>query len=135
MKQETFASERLIFQREAQEEMAQEMRLLIEEHSEEEGLQWTGSMTDLMEILYYVFETGIVCDAYGQPYTFAELVRRSCRMLHVVPSANPYVIAYRGCRRKGMKQQNFLERYCFRKKNADADSSNLMSNYISYCKK
>jgi hypothetical protein len=135
MNNQAFASEQLICRREAQEEMAREMRLLIEEHNEEEGLKWTGSRLDLMEALYYLFETGTLYDEYGMPSTFIELVRRACRLLHTPQPANPYEVVRRGLNRKGIRQRNLLDRYCYMKEKQHENRPTLTSTYISYCKK
>ena len=106
-----FVSNRQMKQRMALMQMAQEVEQLLKEHQEQEGLTWTGSKADLMEALYYAFESGCLHDDYGMLLTFADIVRRGCTLLHIEPSRNPYVTALRARQRKGMKNLNYLERY------------------------
>lgn len=106
-----FASERQMRQRQAMTQMAQEVGQLLTEHYEQEGLTWTGSKADLMEALYYVFETGSLHDDYGILLTFADIVRRGCTLLHIEPPRNPYVMALRARQRKGMKNLSYMQRY------------------------
>lgn len=106
-----FVSNRQMKQRMALMQMAQEVEQLLKEHQEQEGLTWTGSKADLMEALYYAFESGCLHDDYGMLLTFADIVRRGCTLLHITPPSNPYLMANRGRQRKGMKRLNFLDRY------------------------
>ncbi len=106
-----FVSNRQMKQRQATMQMAQEVEQLFTRHQEQEGLTWKASKVDLMEMLYYVFETGSLHDEYGMLLSFSEIVRRGCELLHVVQPSNAYFLANRGRQRKGVKQLNFMERY------------------------
>jgi hypothetical protein len=79
-------------------------------HSEEEQLQWRGSLTDLMELVGVVARTGLLCNDEGQPLCFAELVRRTCQLLHVHQPRNPRNYLLRATRRKGLRQTPLVER-------------------------
>ena len=58
-------------------------------HETVEGLRWTSTKTDLVELSHLVWETGLLLDARGIPLSFCNIVRRICRVLNVVPPANP----------------------------------------------
>lgn len=126
---------RQLRRRRGQEELAQEMKELLEQHSEADCLHWKGSRIDLMEALYYLFETNTLYNDSGNPVTFAELVRRACRLFHVPEPANPYEQARRGQQRKGIRQQNLLDRYCYLRDHVKENCSTLKSTYIDSCKK
>lgn len=106
-----FASNRQMKQRKAMMQMAHEVEQLLTHHQEQEGLTWTQSKVDLMEALYYAYETGTLHDDYGMLLSYAEIVRQGCELLHVTPPSNAYLLASRGRQRKGMKRLNFMERY------------------------
>ena len=104
------ATENMKTQREAQQQLAQEVLNLLT-HREDEGLQWTGTNIDLMEALHLAYETGSLQDDEGICLTFTTIVCRACTLLHVSQPSNPYECASRGCRRKGRRMQSFLCRY------------------------
>lgn len=111
------------------------MKQLLEENTEDNSLLWKGSRLDLMETLYYLYESGICCDRFGQPATYLFLVRRACRLFGISQPANPYEVARRGQERKGLRKQNMLIRYCFLREHVNENSSPLISTYIDYCRK
>lgn len=106
----TMATEGQRKRREAQQQLAGEVERLMS-HDEQEGLQWKGTHTDLMEALHVAYETGALQDEWGICLSFSSIVRRVCRLLHVNEPRNPYECASRGQRRKGMQMTPYLERY------------------------
>ena len=105
------ASEQTRQRREAEMLLAQEVERIMNEHGEQEGLHWAGTRVDLMEALHVAYNTGMIQDEWGVSLKFNTIVSRVCRVLHVALPRNPYEIASRGQRRKGMLQRTFLERY------------------------
>jgi hypothetical protein len=104
------ATEHMERMRKARQMMAEEVAQLMK-HTPEEQLRWTRSKMDLMEALYYVFESGLLHDDMGIATTFAEIVRQCCSVLHVKVPGNPYLMAYRGRLRKGIKNISYMNRY------------------------
>jgi hypothetical protein len=90
--------------------LAEEVGLLLRQ-PEREQLHWRASRLDLMEALYEVFLVQGVRDEQGRPLTFMQLVRATCRVLHMDVPRNPYDCAARGRRRKGLISQPYLDRY------------------------
>lgn len=124
----TVANERLMRRRRAQQLMAGEVKRLLEEHTEAEGLTWKGSTVDLMEVLYYAFEEGCMADDYGVPASFMQIVRQACLLLHTKVPTNPYETARRGQQRKGVKHLSYLDRYLIM---VEKKSKNVLWNSIS----
>lgn len=52
-------------------------------------------------------------DRLGRPYSFSEMARRACTVLHVPMPKNPYAMVYNVRERKGVKQKSFFSRYCW----------------------
>jgi hypothetical protein len=100
--------------REAERQLAHEVEQLLNNHHEEEGLQWKGTCIDLMEALHTAFTSGLITDDEGQYLSFTAIVGRACRLLHVRQPRNPYECAARGRRRKGFQRRPFIERYHLR---------------------
>lgn len=92
-------------------------RRLTEEFAEllrlrpEDGLRWTGSLYDLMEVAHIAYTQGTIRDAEGCVCTFLELARRICTVLHVAMPRNPRCYATRAEQRKGVRRGPFIERY------------------------
>jgi hypothetical protein len=74
-------------------------------------LRWTGTQSDLMEIVHTAYLDNVFFNDNGNPETFISLVRRVCDTLHVSVPANPRAVAYQARCRKGFRQLPFLERY------------------------
>ena len=91
--------------------MEQALTEILRQTGDGTGMRWTGTQTDLVEMLYTVYLDGIFIDDKGCPETFASLVRRVCRTLHVNGPKNPRAVAYIARSRKGFHQRPFLERY------------------------
>ena len=106
----TLASEGQKRRREAQQLLAGEVKKLME-RNEQEGLCWQGTHIDLMEALHVAYETGALQDEQGICLSFAFIVCRACRVLHVHCPRNPYECASRAKRRKGMQMNTYLDRY------------------------
>ena len=83
-------------------------------HEPEEGLGWQGSGIDLMEALHVVFATGMLEDDDGCMLQFRAIVRRACSVLHVREPRNPYELAAKASRRKGIRRSTFMRRYQLR---------------------
>lgn len=111
----TMATDEQKMRREAESWLADEVRRLMEEHEEQEGLRWKGTSIDLMEALHVAYETGLLQDENGVCLSFCYIVRCVCTVLHVSIPRNPYEAAARGRRRKGMHMNPYLMRYMNRR--------------------
>ncbi len=80
-------------------------------HEPEEGLGWNGTGLDLMEALHVVFATGMLEDDEGCMLQYRSIVGRACRVLHVREPRNPYEVAAKAARRKGIRRTTFMRRY------------------------
>lgn len=80
-------------------------------HETVEGLRWTSTKTDLVELSHLVWETGLLLDARGIPLSFCNIVRRICRVLNVVPPANPSGVLDKIRARKNIRVRPIVERY------------------------
>ncbi|WP_298450622.1 hypothetical protein [uncultured Prevotella sp.] len=92
--------------------MAQQLGQLLARNPAE-NLYWTESKTDLMELVYEVYVAENPVDRLGRPYSFSEMARRACAVLHVPMPKNPYAMVYNARERKGLKQKSFFSRYCW----------------------
>lgn len=81
--------------------------------TDDENIYWTGSMTDLAELVYYLYEKKFMRDGYGYPLSYKCLVKQCFAFFHVAEPTNPFTIAARARRRKGIKQPSLLERFCW----------------------
>ncbi len=81
----------------------------------DDNLYWVGLQTDLLEVVRIVFDDGLVHDRTGAPLPLLHLVRHSCAVFHQYMPRNPYSLMQRARRRKGLRRQTMLERYCWRK--------------------
>lgn len=80
-------------------------------HETVEGLRWTSTKTDLVELSHLVWETGLLLDARGIPLSFCNIVRRICRVLNVVSPANPSGVLDKIRARKNIRVRPIVERY------------------------
>lgn len=80
-------------------------------HSESEMLQWQGTTIDLMEAVYIAFTNCQIQDMEGNYLSFIDITRRVCSILHTTLPRNPYEVAARGSRRKGLQKRPFFDRY------------------------
>ncbi len=80
-------------------------------HSADEGLQWRGSKTDLLEMVHILYWSDSIRDADGLPATFKNLVCRVCGILHVTVPRNPSQLVCHARRRKGRRVLPLLKRY------------------------
>lgn len=87
-----------------------------------DSLYWTGTQTDLIEIVYSIYNMHIMHHDDGTPCQFAWLVRRACAVLHMPEPVNPSVVAAKALRRKGVKQMTMAERYAWQKYVAGVDN-------------
>lgn len=76
-------------------------------------LYWTGTKTDLIELLHGVWEAGVVFDEHGRPVTLVVLTDAICRVLHVAMPASPAVFMQNVNRRKGIRVVSVWARYAF----------------------
>lgn len=121
----TEAKNKMTLIKEARQTLTREVERLMC-HSENDGLSWIGTTTDLMEALYCAYEEQTIMGDNGLPLCFKELVKRCCRVLHVKVPRNPYNMANKGKMRKGIKKQSLLSR--------TTHMSTHMSTHIDYCK-
>lgn len=96
----------------AKEHMEHALKELLREAQRGKTVRWTGTQSDLIELLHTVYLDGVFIDERGCPETFASLVRRVCTTLHVKIPANPRATAFSARSRKGFHQRPLLERYC-----------------------
>ncbi|MCR4919408.1 MAG: hypothetical protein K5928_06305 [Prevotella sp.] len=74
--------------------------------------RWTGSKADLYEAIYVAWDTHLIRDeATGSPMLLKQMMVRVCRLMSVAVPANPYSMARRAARRKGVKAASYMERY------------------------
>jgi hypothetical protein len=99
-----------ISEREAERHLAQEVGQVLG-HQPCDNLYWQGSTTDLMEALHLAYTSFRLTDAEGLCLSFAYIVDRGCAVLHVARPTNPYELAARGSRRKGLHRTSYLQRY------------------------
>lgn len=99
--------------KEARERLTEEFVELLQ-LSPEDGTRWTGTVTDLVEVVHIAYMQGTVCCDDGAACTFRQLVNTACAILHVKPPCNPRGCAYQAEQRKGVRCRTFLERYMLR---------------------
>ena len=80
-------------------------------HDYVEGLRWTSTKTDLVELSHLVWETGWLLDSHGIPMSFCTIVRCICAVLNVVPPDNPSSVLDKLRRRKNIRVRPIVERY------------------------
>ena len=80
-------------------------------HDYVEGLRWTSTKTDLVELSHLVWETGLLLDSHGSPMSFCTIVRCICAVLNVVPPDNPSSVLDKLRRRKNIRVRPIVERY------------------------
>ena len=71
--------------------------------SEEEGLYWTGTQRDLIELAHIVWESGQILEMNGNPMCFKSIVHHICRVLHVNEPCNPSCVVSEVRLRKNVK--------------------------------
>jgi hypothetical protein len=76
-----------------------------------DNVRWTGSQTDLMELVYTAYLRGVVCDAEGYPASLKTLTCEICRCLHVAVPYNPSSMGRYAVSRKGIRRNTLLQRY------------------------
>lgn len=59
---------------------------------EQDGLLWTGTTSDLVELSHLIWESGLAIGRDGLPMTFKTLVGSLCRSLHVECPKNPTAV-------------------------------------------
>lgn len=96
--------------REARERLTEEFVELLR-IDPDDGMRWRGSVADLMEAAHIAYTQGTICDSNGQTCTFCAIVKRVCSSLHVKAPVNPRGSAYQAGRRKGVRQEAFIDRY------------------------
>lgn len=77
----------------------------------DEGLHWTSTKIDLIELAHIVWETGELVDEYGRPLSFSDISARICCVLNLTPTPNPWTFYDRVLTRKNIKVRSVLERY------------------------
>ena len=79
--------------------------------SEEDGLYWTASQCDLIELAHIVWTSGALMDRRGRPMDFQTIVHHICRVLHVREPRNPSSILSSVRARKNIRVGPLRERY------------------------
>lgn len=98
----------------------------------QEGLLWSGTMTDLVESTHIVWLTGRFTAADGRPISFRELLARACRVLHRHMPSNAHAFLAQAARRKGVRSCSVLRRYA--ELITRARLINPFQMDLSYCK-
>ena len=96
--------------RQAEHQLAHEVGRVLG-HTAADDLHWRGSLVDLMEALHTVYTTYLLTDDEGISLSFIHIVSQACAVLHVAAPSNPYELAARGSRRKGLHSLPYMERY------------------------
>lgn len=73
------------------------------------GVVWTGSRTDLLELVRSAYVAGYVTETGRQP-TYVALAEAVFRAVGERPVRNPYALARRASERKGVMGRSALER-------------------------
>lgn len=97
-------------EKEARTRLTEEFVELLRLRSED-GVRWTGTMMDLMEVTHIAYIQGALHDENGRTSSFYSAARRICDKLQVTPPANPHSYARRAELRKGIRENTFIERY------------------------
>ena len=100
-------------QRDEGRKMMEEAFVRLMKESRKGYIRWTGTVKDLMELTYIAYRGCAVRHSDGSPAPMSELVREICARLHVRTPANPYKVAVDAMARKGVRQQAYLERFCW----------------------
>lgn len=79
--------------------------------SEEDGLYWTASQCDLIELAHIVWTSGALMDRRGRPMDFQTIVHHICRVLHVHEQRNPSSVVSAVRARKNVRVGPLRERY------------------------
>ena len=79
--------------------------------SEEDGLYWTASQCDLIELAHIVWTSGALMDRRGRPMDFQTIVHHICRVLHVHKPRNPSSVVSAVRARKNVRVGPLRERY------------------------
>lgn len=79
--------------------------------SEEDGLYWTASQCDLIELAHIVWTSGALMDRRGRPMDFQTIVHHICRVLHVHEPRNPSSVVSAVRVRKNVRVGPLRERY------------------------
>ena len=79
--------------------------------SEEDGLYWTASQCDLIELAHIVWTSGALMDRRGRPMDFQTIVHHICRVLHVHEPRNPSSVVSAVRTRKNVRVGPLRERY------------------------
>ena len=79
--------------------------------SEEDGLYWTASQCDLIELAHIVWTSGALMDRRGRPMDFQTIVHHICRVLHVHEPRNPSSVVSAVRARTNVRVGPLRERY------------------------
>jgi hypothetical protein len=77
----------------------------------DEGLRWTSTKTDLIELSHLVWESGLLLDERGMPLSFLSIVKKVFKVLNVVPPQNPSGMFEKTRERKNIRVRPVAERY------------------------
>lgn len=97
--------------REAKARLAEEFGNLLKQ-APGSNARWEGTVADLVEAAHIAYMQGAVYDAQGRLCTFTQIVSRACSALRMPVPKNPRRTAYQACRRKGIRQEPLIARYC-----------------------
>lgn len=98
-------------EREARVRLTDELLELLET-AKKENVEWKGSMADLMEVVHIAYKMGKICKEDGSMCQFSYIVSHTCLLLNVKEPTHPRQTAFHSERRKGVKRESFLVRYC-----------------------
>ncbi|MBQ9644811.1 MAG: hypothetical protein IJV24_00445 [Prevotella sp.] len=103
--------------RQAEHRLAHEVGRVLA-HTATDNLHWQGSRVDLIEALHTAYTTFLLTDDEGVSLSFIHIVSQACSVLHVAMPSNPYELAARGSRRKGLHSLPYMTRYLHRLQNS-----------------
>lgn len=85
--------------------------LQLVKHTSPQKCKWIGSNTDLMELVYEVYQLGVVFTTQGNPFSLKALTHLFYTFFNLKTPRNPSALAQRAKNRKGIKKISFIERY------------------------
>lgn len=123
-----YASSEMRWHRQVVEILTAELNDVLQQ-PESDQLHWTGSVTDLIETVYAVYEGGQITDIAGFTVPFIRLLEVVTTRLHVSMPGNPYSRLAKARSRKGVYQISVMARFCTMVANGD-EQSGLLRRYL-----
>lgn len=90
--------------------MENDLRWLLTKNPQD-GLQWTGTQRDAVELVHEVWLCGSIYDYQGRVRRFKELLASVCRIVHLKPPKNPTATLDAIAHRKDAESLQLRKRY------------------------